>query len=303
MQHLRVESDESREAIFYRQWSSSAGTKNIMGEITMANIDPYITGMPEMEYFFNYKFLRSEAVRRQYTNIDFFGVPSLEKKFKRLFSDDDMTVSLFNATNMRYLFEYGKRVDINPTTGYYNVQEMEYLARDMQGFNEEELFAIYAYLVNLIEFTFIRSSTQSNTFDKISMALVLTDVLRNEFIDFRAVFTSKLLGAVAHKFLSLDTCEEGSVRLFPNTATRATCKVDELKVNTLEGIEFWIRLYIGRHPNDEQKLKSLTGYTLADFDQYFLDDNSVFTKFTRSLFDGIGVGKLDKICRKNANVW
>lgn len=303
MQHLKVGTDDSKEAIFYKQWSSSSGTKNIMDAISMANIDPYITGMPEMNYFFNYKFLRDEAIRRQYTNINFSGVPSLEKKFLKLFSDDDLTVSLFNATNMRYLFEYGKRVDRNPTTGYYNVQELEYLARDMKGFNEEELFAIYSYLVNLIEFTFIRSSTKVNTFDKISMAFVLTDVLRNEFLDFRALFTSKLLGAVAHKYLSLDTCEEGSVRLFPNTATRVACNVNELRVNTLEGIEFWIRLYIGRHPNDEQKLKTLTGYTLADYDQYFQDDSSVFIKFTNSLFDGVGVGKLDKICRKNENVW
>jgi hypothetical protein len=127
------------------------------------------------------------------------------------------------------------------------------------------------------------------------MAMTLTDVLKNEFRDFRALFTSKLISSVAVRYLELDSCREGSNRLFPFTPVNVACSHEELMLNTREGAEFWFRLYIGRSYEDEQTLNRLTGSTLADFDRYFLDDNSDFIMFVNSIFDAIGMGRIGSI--------
>jgi hypothetical protein len=275
-----------------------------MNKLSITDIDPLVKGEPEMYKFLNYKFLKDDSIKRQYRNIDFYGVSSLEKRFVKLFKEEDMQLSLFNATNMKFLFEYGRLVERNIETGYYEVSPLKPLAQDMNSqFSEEELFAIYSYLVNLIDYTFMQKEKENIGFDKVSMSIVLSRVLRNELRDFRAVFTSKLLAAVATRYLKLDACEESSNRLFPYTPFDVACGHEGLLLNTKDGLEFWFRLYIGRNFEDEQKLKTLTGYSLADLDVYFLDDNSNFIKFTHSIFDAIGMGKLNTVCKNNDNVW
>lgn len=201
---LSVENDGSKEAIFYRQWSNSNGSRRIMNRITMKDVDPLITGQPEMYVFFTYTFLNDERIARQYTNIDFYGIPSLESRIMSIFKQDDMRVSLFNATNMKTLFELGRTVKRDLTTGFYTTTNMNPLSQEM-GIGEEELYAIYAYFVHLIDHTFLRVNDERNGFDKISMSISLSHVLREEFRHFRAAFTSKLVAAVAYKFLGQDS--------------------------------------------------------------------------------------------------
>jgi hypothetical protein len=303
-QYLKIGDDRSKEAAFYKQWSSASGTRNVMNKLSITDIDPLVKGDPEMYKFMNYKFLKDDSIKRQYRNINFYGVSSLEKRLVKLFKEEDMQLSLFNATNMKLLFENGRLVERDIQTGYYEVSPLKPLAKDMNNqFSEEELFAIYSYLVNLIDYTFLQKDNENIGFDKVSMSIVLSRVLKNEFRDFRAVFTSKLLAAVAFRYLKLDVCKESSNRLFPYTPIDVACGHEGLLLNTKEGLEFWFRLYIGRNYEDEQKLKTLTGHSLADLDVYFLDDNSNFIKFTHSIFDAIGMGKLNTVCKNNDNVW
>lgn len=303
--YLSVGNDKSPEAIFYRQWSSSAGSRNVLdGVLSMAQVDSLISGWPEMNVFYEERFKTTDQLRRQFSATFFSGVQSLESRILQLFKEDNMEVSLFNATNMKQLFSFGEKVEIDISTGWYQTELLRPLQLQMNNrFSTEELFVVYKYLVNLINYSYLKVDTNQNTFDKISMAFTLPEILRREFSNFRAIFTSKLVGAVAHRYLSLETCESSSSRFFRHISTNAACNNEALRLNTLAGIEFWLRLYIGRSVEDEKTLTLLTGLTLSNFDEVFLVDESEFILFVRSIFTGIGAGNINTICRNNNNVW
>ena len=276
-----------------------------MGEqISITTIDSLVTGYPEMYFFYTEKFLSSDAIRKQYEKVAFYGSTRLEERLIKLFTEENLRVSLFNATNMKLLFEYGSEIGIDNETGEYETYKMTQLEDFMGGkITSNELFAVYAYLVNLIEGTFLRKESDDNTFDKVSMSFALSDVIRNEFEYFRTIFTSKMIGAVAHKYLSLDDCKESFLRLFPRKSASISCDHAVLDITTTHGVEFWFRLYIGRRPEDELLLKELTGKTLADFNEDFISDDSDFVFFTQSIMDGIGMGFLETLCLNNENIW
>ena len=268
-----------------------------MGEqISITTIDSLVTGYPEMYFFYTEKFLSSDAIRKQYEKITFYGSTRLEERIIKLFTEENLRVSLFNATNMKLLFEYGSEIGIDNETGEYETYKMTQLEDFMGGkITSNELFAVYAYLVNLIEGTFLRKESDDNTFDKVSMSFALSDVIQNEFEYFRTIFTSKMIGAVANKYLSLDDCKESFLRLFPRKSASISCDHTVLDITTIRGAEFWFRLYIGRRPEDELLLKELTGETLADFNEDFISDDSDFVFFTQSIMDGIGMGFLETL--------
>lgn len=203
--------------MFYRQWSNMGATQEIFGESkSITEIDSLIKGHPELPMFFDEVFATNDNIRQQFADVSFAGSNSLENRLLQLFDQNDMRVSLFNATNMRQLFELGGRVEIDPSTGQYEVARLQPLVDEMEGeISSLELYLVYAYLKNLIHETYLNAGRKETTFDKVSMAFTLSDVVRNEFQRFRANFTSKVIAASALKFLALDDCLTSWSRLFP----------------------------------------------------------------------------------------
>lgn len=167
-----------------------------------------------MSIFYN-TFKSTDKIREQYLNIQFYGVESDQVRFAKLFKDD-MRYSLFNATNMKLLFELSKNITIG-SDGYYETQKLHPLQDEMEIFNTKELYVIYRYLVNLVEYTFVRNGTENNTNDMLSMSFVLTDVIKKEVEKFRVQFNSRLLAALAYQYTKFESCTTSAERFFQGT--------------------------------------------------------------------------------------
>ena len=139
---MSVGSDYSNEAKFYKQWAMSAGTLKIMGKESIIDIDPLVKGMPEMNVYFEQKFKSTDAIKKQYLSVNFGGITARQTEILKLFQDDDMRRSLFNATNMKMLYEYGAQVGFDDR-GYYQTSLLDPLKDEMGYYTSPELYAIY----------------------------------------------------------------------------------------------------------------------------------------------------------------
>lgn len=195
-------------AVFYRQWSNMYASERVFKERkSITEMDPLVKGQVELPIFREQVLYKNMAIRNQFEDVTFEGSAYLENRLVRLFTQGDQQISLFNATNMKTLFEIGNKIENDNVTGEFHIFKLKPLVEEMGGrVSEGELFVVYSYLKNLIDGTFLQVDTPNNsTFDKTSMAFTLTHVVRNEFERFRANFTSKIISAVALKFLRLDS--------------------------------------------------------------------------------------------------
>lgn len=295
-----VTTDCSPHGIFYEQWASSRLSYNIFGTNSMDHLRD-VNGHPEMSVFLPEVFFEgaSDSFKEQFATVDFKTRKS-ESEFARIFSPTELFGSLYNFTNVKLMFEIGAKVDEISTAAKIDYSGFEELTRIMTTIDNREAYVLYRYLRHLAENTYL----QGRSADVAQFSTATAPLMKNEIKNFVIEFGSEYLGQALFRFFNHNTCQEAFLRLFPTKSgnSNRVCSSPKTAPNTLEGLRFWMRLYIGRTRADDAMLQDITSYTLKDFQNEFDESSSNFSRHIHALMTSFTLGRQEKdICNQDFN--
>lgn len=285
--------------IFYSQWTEGKLSNTSFGSMSMNHFQ-YIEGEPEVTIFLQNSFIanKSDEFKNQFKTVTFLNNQS-RLIYSKLFSQTDLKNSLFNFDTIKALFDIGMTVDNQTSSGEIDVSPFTKLTSTLDYMTEKEAYVLYKYLHKLSNTTYL----QGELHDTASFAYITAGLFKSEIEGFIVDFGSEYLGMAINRYFKYETCQGAVVRLFPGKASQYTrfCG-DETAPQTLDGIKFWIRLYIGRRQSDITILEKVTSYKLSEFIDDFDNESSNFHKIIRSILDSIGMGKIrENICNQDYN--
>ena len=285
--------------IFYNQWSNITLSNKTQGSDSMTNIYQ-VKGKPEIKKYITDVFLfnASDAIKTQFKDVDFM-TRQAKSTYAQLFDSTtaNLYYSLYNFTTVKTLFEIGVKADVVNATGQIDVSPFKQLNAFTQ-LDENESYVLYKYLVYLSNNTYLQGYTP----DIAAFGTITAPKFRTAYNDFVINFGSEIIGLTMFKYLGNGTCADSTLRLFPTKSSSQLCASGQVAPNTKEGVQFWIRLYIGRRQTDIDILTKITSYTMQDFEAEFDSNTTNFNKFISSILDAIGMGRLrEDICDHDYN--
>jgi hypothetical protein len=236
-----ITSNCKSQEIFYKQWSQSALSMNAYGYEGMNHLN-HIYGRPEINLFKNEIFLegKSEAIKEQFKNVDFlefhqssgneielnslseieFRMLQSEYTYSQNFDPDTISMSLYNFTTVKRLFEIGMEID-ESTTSTIDLNKFNELTSYLH-FDKKEMFLVYKWLQHIASVSYLQISPedeaplhQSKT-DKSAFGKLTPPLFEAEIQNFMIDFGSEYIGRALYKYFKLDDCATIAKKIFTN---------------------------------------------------------------------------------------
>ena len=207
-----------------------------------------------------------------------------------LFDTTTLKTSLFSVKSMRSLFDNGNSISTS-SSNMLNVDKMGNFIEEIGiQMTNEQAYALYRYLKTLSYQTFRRGGEVGQ--DSVPFAFKSVRALNQTLTNFTSEFGSRIIGAVALKYLKSEDCKVSVERVLgaPGQGqSAAICNDPRTDMTELKGVTFWFRLYIGRLASDISTLNDVTGLSLTDLDTEFESSTSNFRKFLGAILGGLQV--------------